>query len=642
MLGDVYKRQFKGRLRNRLLVAYFLLITIIFSGAAGVYLKTSVSALDDAMSIRLESIAGVVAGEMKPAYVKRLAPGDEDTRLYHLLMNKLVALRANSGVDDIFVVDRQGRVLLDADEEIPIGREYLFLKLDAVELARVWQGESRASTLYSGANGELFKSGYAPIADATGHVFAAVGVEAGADFLASVNQQRRSVLILIAAAVLMTGLLSVAVARSIVGPIKRLVGAIGQVTGDGHYPTVEVSTRDEVGYLTQAFNNMTDRLKEKDQELTRLYELERDRAERIEDLSGLVFEGIPNGVVAVDLAARVLLCNQAAARIVRVTGYPFPDTGIPPVASEVFEADSQILKFLMQALETQQQFLREDVRFLDSDGTERTLGISAFPLLDREDTQVGAIAIFSDLTDISRLQDQVRIQERLVALGELSAGVAHEIRNPLGAIRGFVELLGRRVAEDRDKALVRSILHEVSDLNHIVTDFLTFAREPVLEVEPTDPAELIRDALAVALPEDHPVRIRLDLPERLPQVAMDRTQVKKALVNIIQNGVNAMGDVHTLGGTLYVTAEDVAGGVAFRITDTGPGVPDDVRKKMFNPFFTTRAEGTGLGLSIANKVVEGHGGHIEVENTGAHGARFSLWFPVRPLKTTLIHETGTT
>ncbi len=628
-------QSFRGRLRNRLLIPYFLLITLAFSVAAGVYLKSSRTALDDAMSTRLTSIAGLVAGEMKPAYVKRLGPGDENTRLYRLLMNKLVALKANAGVDDVFVIDRQGRVLLDADEEIPIGREYMYLKLDAVELARVWQGQSVASTLYTGEDGQLYKSGYAPIIDEDGTAFAAVGVEAGADFLASVSQQRRTVLILILVAMVLTGLLSVAVARSIVSPIKRLVGAIGQVTGDGHYPTVSVSTRDETGYLTQAFNNMTERLKEKDRELTRLYELERARAERIEDLSGLVFEGIPNGVVALDLSARVLLCNQAAARIVRVKGYPFPDTGIPPTASEVFEADSPVLRFLMQALETQRQFLREDARFVGPDGAERTLGISAFPLLDREDRQVGAIAIFSDLTDISRLQDQVRIQERLAALGELSAGVAHEIRNPLGAIRGFVELLGRRVKDDeRGQALVKGILEEVSGLNHIVTDFLTFAREPVLEVEPTNPATLIREALATALPEDHPVQVKLDLPGMLPQVAMDRAQVKKALVNVIQNGVNAMGG-DKASGTLYVTASDEAGGVAFRITDSGPGVPDSVRDKIFNPFFTTRAEGTGLGLSIATKVVEGHGGRIEVENTGAHGARFTLWFPVRPILTPL-------
>ncbi|MBI5137599.1 MAG: PAS domain-containing protein [Nitrospirae bacterium] len=619
---------FRGRLRNRLLVPYFLLITIAFSAAAVVYLKTSQDALDDSMSTRLTALAGVVAGEMKPEYLKRLGPGDETTRLYRLLMTKLERYRAGAGIADIFVIDPDGRVLLDVDEEIPIGREYLFLKLDTVELQRVWQGDSVASTLYAGDDGRLYKSGYAPILDASGTVIAAVGVEAGADFLAAVNTQRRNVLVLIAVAMLMTGLISVGVARSIVMPIKRLVSAIGQVKGGGRYPTVEVTTHDEVGYLTQAFNSMTRRLQDKDAELKRLYELERDRAERIEDLSGLVFEGIPNGVVAVDLLGRILLCNQAAARIVRIAGYPFPETGIPPSAITALGADNPVQRYLGTVLKEGRSFLREDARFMGDDGTERMLGISAFPLSDREEHPVGAIAIFSDLTEVTRLQDQLRINERLAALGELSAGVAHEIRNPLAAIRGFVELLGRRVPDERGQTLVTSILEEVNGLNHIVTDFLTFAREPVLETETVQPGELLQAALALAIPEDDgPVRVDLTVADGLPALEMDRIQVKQALVNIMQNGVHAM---EPDGGTLFVEAMEDKGGVAFRVTDTGPGVPDEVRDKVFNPFFTTRAEGTGLGLSIASKVVAGHGGRIELENTREHGARFTLWFPTHP------------
>jgi len=619
---------FKGRLRNRLLVPYFLLITIAFSVAAVVYLKTSHAALDDAMATRLVSLARVVAGEMKASYLTRLEPGDERTRLYRLLLGQLVNLKTNAGLDDVFIIDRQGRVLIDSDEEIPIGREYLFLKLDAVELSRVWQGESMASILYSSDDGHLYKSGYAPISGADGTVIAAVGVEAGADFLVALQQQRRTVLILIAAAMAMTGIVSVAVARSSVGPVKRMVEAIGKVKGDGHYPTVEVTTHDEVGYLSQAFNNMTERLKEKDKELTRLYELERARAERIEDLSGLVFESIPNGVIAIDLSARVLLCNQAAARIVPVAGHPFPETGIPPDAAEVLDPDNPVLRYLMIALKENRQFLREDAHFTQADDSEGVLGISAFPLADRDSRPMGAIAIFSDLTEVTRLQDQIKINERLAALGELAAGVAHEVRNPLGAIRGFVELLGRRLGNDeRGHAIVANVLKEVVGLNRIVSDFLTFARDPALVPMATDPALLITEALQLALPEsDQTVTVKLTIADDLPEVIMDGIQVKKALVNIIQNGVNAMGDA---GGDMQVSASAERGGVAFRVTDSGPGVPDAVRNKIFNPFFTTRAEGTGLGLSIANKVVEGHGGRIEVSNTPS-GARFTLWFPLRP------------
>lgn len=619
--------RFQGRLVRRLLLPYSLLIALSFAVAGGIFLHTSLAALDDAMSTRLKGMAELVAGEMKPDYLKRLVPGAESTRLFRTQIRRLLRFKSNTNAVDMFVIDRNGRVLLDADQEVPIGDEYLFLKLDQVELDKVWQGQSVASTLYSGDNDNLYKSGYAPVLDADGTVIAAVGVEAGASFLGAVSDLRRNVVLLVLAAVAMTGIISVVVSRSIVGPIRQLVSAIGQVIGESRYPTVPVTTRDEVGYLTESFNRMTQRLKTKDAELTRLYELERERAERIEDLSDLVFEGIPNGVIAVDPSGRVLLCNPAAARIIPVEGYPFPETGIPASAAAVLEAGNPVLRCLMTSLDQQETFLREDVRFETGSGEERVLGISSFPLSDRDNKQMGAIAIFSDLTELTRLQDQIKIQERLAALGELSAGIAHEIRNPLGAIHGFVELLGRRTDDPAAQKIITNILREVGALNHIVTDFLTFAREPPPILELCDAEMVLTDAVSLAVPEgsEPPIEVSIQVADDVPAIPLDPAQVRRALVNILQNGVIAMGDE---GGRLTAQLQVQGDGLAFRIHDSGPGIPEEVGDKVFNPFFTTRPEGTGLGLAIANKVVEGHGGRIHVENPKGGGARFTLWFPL--------------
>jgi two-component system sensor histidine kinase HydH len=405
-----------------------------------------------------------------------------------------------------------------------------------------------------------------------------------------------------------------------------MVSAFGRVRREGEYPNVPVTTRDELGYLAQSFNEMIGRLKEKDAELKRLYELERERAERIQGLSDLVLEGVPNGVIAVDLSARVLLCNRAAARILSLKEDPLPGTGIPPGVTDVLGAESPVTRLLMSSLTENRQYLREDVRQRTADGHERVLGISAFPLADRDERPFGAIAIFSDLTEVSRLQDQIKIQERLAALGEMSAGIAHEIRNPLGAIRGFVELLGRKVTDDRARGTVASILKEIAALDQIVTDFLAFAREPNLAPVETHPEDLVREAVALAMPpaEHRGVTVRLEVTPHLPAVFVDPAAVKKALINILQNGAIAMGED---GGTLTVQAFAQGDGVAFRVADTGPGIPAEIRDKIFNPFFTTRADGTGLGLPIANKVVEGHGGRMHVENGDPGGAVFTLWFP---------------
>jgi signal transduction histidine kinase len=620
------RSRFPARLLTRLLIPYTLLIVAAFSIAGWLIYRTAASTLDESLSTRLVGHAQVMAGKIKPIYLKVLGPGDESTQLYHYLTGEVTAFRKESGVDDVFVIDREGRVLLDARNDIHIGEPYLFMKVDKVELDRVWNGEAVASTLYHDDSGSLYKSGYAPVRDEDGRVIAAVGVEAGAEFLSAIDRLRSNVALLVVAAIVMTVVVSVGVSRSIVGPLKTLVAAFGRVRREGEYPEVAVTTHDELGYLAQSFNAMIGRLKEKDTELQRLYERERDRAERIQGMSDLILEGVPNGVIAVDRLARVLLCNRAASRILALESDPLPGTGIPPRVGDVLGVDSPLTRCLMSSLTEKKEYLREDVRWRAGDGHERVLGISAFPLADREDRPFGAIAIFSDLTEVVRLQEQVKIKERLASLGELSAGIAHEIRNPLAAIRGFVELLGRRMETPEARRTLESILKEILSLDQIVTDFLAFAREPAIQPVETAPGLLLEEALSMALPpEDRGgVETRISVGADLPNVLVDPAAVKKALVNIMQNGANAMG---TAGGTLTVEALTADDGVAFRISDTGPGIPPEVRDRIFNPFFTTRPEGTGLGLPIANKVVEGHGGHIHVENGEHGGAVFTLWFP---------------
>lgn len=618
--------RFSGRVLIRLLVPFTVLIVAGFSAAGWFFYRTAATALDESLGTRLVGYAEVVAEELEPRYLKVLYPGTEQSRVFGMLMDRITAFQRSSGVDDVFVLDRAGRVLLDLDRETRIGEPYLFMKLDAVELERVWDGASVASTLYADDDGALYKSGYAPVVDRDGAVIAVVGVEAGADFLSAMARLKRDVIYLVLGAMLLTVLISMAVSRSIVGPLQAMVAAFGRVRRRGEYPEVPVTTRDELGYLAQSFNEMIGRLKEKDAELKRLYVLERERAERIQGLSDLVLEGVPNGVIAVDLSARVLLCNRAAIRILTLERDPLSGTGIPPGVADLLGADSPVTRLLMSSLTEKTEYPREDVHWRTADGQERVLGVSAFPLADREDKPFGAIAVFSDLTELTRLQDQIKIQDRLAALGEMSAGIAHEIRNPLGAIRGFVELLGRKVDDPQGKRTVTSILNEIAGLDQIVSDFLAFARERALSPVETDPAELVRQAVALALPPDERdgVEVRVEAGPDLPAVFIDPGAVKQALINIIQNGATAMGEA---GGVLTVEAEADNSGVAFRVADTGPGIPAEIRDKIFNPFFTTRADGTGLGLPIANKVVEGHGGRMHVENGERGGAVFTLWFP---------------
>ncbi|HEX8909763.1 MAG TPA: ATP-binding protein, partial [Anaeromyxobacteraceae bacterium] len=236
--------------------------------------------------------------------------------------------------------------------------------------------------------------------------------------------------------------------------------------------------------------------------------------------------------------------------------------------------------------------------------------------------------------DLARAQDQLVRQERLAALGQLAAVVAHEVRNPLGVVFNSLGALRRAVPAQGDARMLLDIVGEEAErLNRIVGDLLDFARpsRPAVRPEPLGP--IVEDALQAALAGDtRGVKVERALPAELPHVPMDARLLRQALVNLVVNAVQAMG---AGGGTLTVRARAERDGAVLEIEDTGPGIPEDVRHRIFEPFFTTKAAGTGLGLAVVKRIVDDHHGTIETRRATAGGTVFAIRLPLRrspPLK----------
>ena len=231
---------------------------------------------------------------------------------------------------------------------------------------------------------------------------------------------------------------------------------------------------------------------------------------------------------------------------------------------------------------------------------------------------------------LEQAQAEARRSERLAALGQLSAGLAHEIRNPLGVIKGSAEMLNQKLKDSNPLAteLAGYISTETNRLSALVTRFLDFARPLHTELTPQDITTVLDRALntVVTLRKDEPVRIEKHYESSLPQVPLDESLCEQAFVNIAQNAYDAMGEG---GGVLRVSAarSQRRSGVEVRIEDTGPGVPPELREQIFNPFVTTKKSGVGLGLSIVSKIMDGHHGFIRVEQPDGTGARFVMFFP---------------
>jgi two-component system, NtrC family, sensor histidine kinase HydH len=244
---------------------------------------------------------------------------------------------------------------------------------------------------------------------------------------------------------------------------------------------------------------------------------------------------------------------------------------------------------------------------------------------------------------LEQAQDDARRSERLIALGQLSAGLAHEIRNPLGVIKGSAEMLTQKLqaSDELARELAGYISTEVNRLSALVTEFLDFARPLHAQTEPANLTALLDRVLQVVAGRFKSkeagvelIRVERHYEDDLPLVPLDESLCEQAFLNLVQNAYEAMLDENkNEGGTLRVDVQSAIQngreGVELRLADTGPGVPDKLREEIFNPFVTTKKTGVGLGLSIVSKIVDGHQGTIHVEDAPTGGAVFTLFFPLK-------------
>jgi signal transduction histidine kinase len=250
----------------------------------------------------------------------------------------------------------------------------------------------------------------------------------------------------------------------------------------------------------------------------------------------------------------------------------------------------------------------------------------------RSRDEVGELAAaFGAMTENLRTHIEELIRaERLMLLGELAAGIAHEVRNPLEAIKGAAQVIEEQSGRDPAVAkFTRIIKEEVTELDRFLEGFLGLARPAPLRLEPVAASALVDEALVLLEPlcGDRGITLVRELAERLPPVTADAYQLKQVLMNLCLNGIQAMPDGGTLTVATHPSSADERGGVEFVVRDTGPGVAESIRSRVFEPFVTTKAGGSGLGLAVSRSIVERHGGRIGMTSAEGRGAAFTVWLP---------------
>ncbi|MEI7429674.1 MAG: ATP-binding protein, partial [Betaproteobacteria bacterium] len=331
-----------------------------------------------------------------------------------------------------------------------------------------------------------------------------------------------------------------------------------------------------------------------------------------------ILDSFTDAVITVDSGNTVSYINPAGCELFQcqaseVLGQPYPG---------LFRADADFSSLVVDTLISGREHRGVELDYPLPHHTPH-VQVSTSRLFDGRGHQLGVVAIIRDVSEKHSLQKQVARADRLAAIGEMAAGIAHELRTPLTSIRGFVQYLQGSTDPKEWQEYGDIIIREVDGLNRIVSELLDLVRSQPLHTVPCDINQLVEETLLLARDSESNSRIsfRLELAEGLPPVNVDRGQIKQVLLNII---VNAIQSINGTGEIRIVTASPDANGVSVGVGDNGCGIPDSVRERIFDPFFSTKPSGTGLGMAIARRIIESHHGTIEIKSTEGQGSFVTL------------------
>jgi two-component system nitrogen regulation sensor histidine kinase GlnL len=349
----------------------------------------------------------------------------------------------------------------------------------------------------------------------------------------------------------------------------------------------------------------------------------------------LVFN-LRNGVLAITRNGEVAAMNDIAYRVLGLRPQP-DDLGQP--FTRVLHDCPEVTRVLQQAFESDDLPNRAEMRLRK---TRRAIGYTLSRIYDDAGVLVGATLFFKDLTRVEQMEERDRLRDRLAALGEMAAAIAHEVKNPLASIEVMAGVLKRQLAEQPDALeTLDDIIKEAKMANAIVVEVLEFVRPIQLQVERVSLADVLKDSITLAEGKRRrgAVSIDTDVADDVPDLLADSHQLRQLFSNLLANAFEALGGeghVH-LGASLVPTDEDPSPGgepaapqVAIEVRDSGPGIAADDLERIFSPFFTTKPQGTGLGLAIVRKVVDAHDGRIDAVSAPGRGATFRVTLPVVP------------
>jgi nitrogen fixation/metabolism regulation signal transduction histidine kinase len=493
-------------------------------------------------------------------------------------------------------------------------------ELDPEPFLSARRGIPAVSILFSETDGSIYKIAYAPV-NSGGSVVGVMAVEASVNFTEGLNDFAKVLFSSGLVCILIMGGMLYAFGRRFISPIGEMARASVKIAEGDFSPRVRVASFNELGALAHAFNEM---------------------AKRLQSHNEYILESMSNGLLVVDLGGIITTFNKAASRILEIPQ--------KKVVGESFETAFSKYPVFLAAIHG---LLREKHHLAGteihlSDDPPKILRLRSAPLLGADSQELGVELLFTDETQVRKLEAQIKTAEKMATIGELAAGIAHEIRNPLGAMKGFTEILQKRMGDRPDaQEIVADIASEIEILNKIVTNFLVFAKPTSVESQETELGDAVRSVLPWIEKEAEQKKVGISFKRNAAvHLRLDTEQFRRAVLNIALNAVQASppGGKVTLeisglsrrelvpflserGLTGMIPPQGENAWACLEVKDEGSGLAPENLEKIFTPFFTTKTEGFGLGLPITRKILESHGGFVGAANRRERGALFLVLLP---------------
>ena len=399
--------------------------------------------------------------------------------------------------------------------------------------------------------------------------------------------------------------------RSLLDPFDRMLRTAGAPEGG-------TNVGDEREFLIARFESTIEALSEKERELQRLARLEKERADDLETAARTLARSLPTGLLSVDPSGVVVELNEAGREILALSG----EARGEPFSTLLAEAP-ELRDLVARVLSDRQTLERREAHWVRQ-GEDRVLGVTATAAMGADGRFLGVLALFTDLSEVRRLESRVALARHLADLGEVSAGAAHEFRNAAAAIDGYADLAQRH--PERAAEHLKAIRREAQEMSRVTSDFLLFARPERFAPEAVS-LEAVVEAARREI-EGAFGGVRVEQGGEFPEVRGSAVLLRRAVVNLIRNAVEATpASRRSEAGAIRVEAAAGDAEVALEVLDRGPGVDPSQREKIFVPFYSTRPDGAGFGLSIVGRIAELHGGTVEVDARPGGGSRFILRLP---------------